>query len=80
LKKIEVNRKERVYGMIEGSMLQMEQGWQETKVGRVFKAELLENSDPLKWEIGVSEYIANPGHCSEFIGECSLNCVSKGNY
>jgi hypothetical protein len=45
----------------------MEQGWQETKVGRVFKAELLENSDPLKWEIGVSEYIANPGHCSEFI-------------
>ena len=48
-------------------MLQMEQGWQETKVGRVFKAEMVEKSDPLKWEIGVSEYVANRGHCSEFI-------------
>lgn len=67
LEVIEKNKKERVYGMIDGSMLQMEQGWQETKVGRVFKAELIENSDPLKWEIGVSEYVANRGHCSEFI-------------
>ena len=67
LEKVETNKKERVYGMVDGSMLQMEQGWQETKVGRVFKAELVENSDPLKWEIGVSEYVANRGHCSEFI-------------
>ncbi len=67
LEKVETNKKELVYGMVDGSMLQMEQGWQETKVGRVFKAELVENSDPFKWEIGVSEYVANRGHCSEFI-------------
>jgi hypothetical protein len=67
LKDVESNKKERVYGMIDGSMLQMEHGWQETKVGRVFKGELLENSDPLKWEIGVCEYVAHRGHCNEFI-------------
>lgn len=67
LERIETDKKERVYGMVDGSMLQMDQGWQETKVGRVFKAELVENSNPLKWKIGVSEYVANRGHCSKFI-------------
>ncbi len=67
LEKIEANKKERVYGMVDGSMLQMEQGWQEAKVGRVFKAEIIENSDPFKWEINPSEYVANRGHCSVFI-------------
>ena len=69
LNQIEIDKKERVYGMVDGSMLQMEEGWQETKVGRVFKAELVENSDPLKWEIGISEYVANRGHCHEFINK-----------
>jgi Transposase len=67
LNQIEIDKKECVYGMIDGSMLQMDQGWQETKVGRVFKAELVKNRAPLRWEIGVSEYVANRGHCSEFI-------------
>ena len=67
LEEILNNKQERVYGMVDGSMLQMEDGWQETKVGRVFKAEIVENSAPLKWEIGASEYVANRGHCSEFI-------------
>lgn len=67
LEKVETNKKELVYGMVDGSMLQMEQGWQETKVGRVFKAEIIEDSNPLKWKIETSEYVANRGHCSEFI-------------
>lgn len=69
LKKVESSKKERVYGMVDGSMLQMEKGWQETKVGRVFKADLIANSDPLKWDLGVSEYVAYRGHCSEFIAK-----------
>jgi len=67
LDRIQNDKQERVYGMVDGSMLQMTEGWQETKVGRVFKAEIVKKSDPLKREIETSEYVANRGHCSEFI-------------
>jgi hypothetical protein len=33
-------------------MLSTDEEWQECKVGRVFKAEMIEDSDPYKWEMG----------------------------
>lgn len=41
-------------------------GWQETKVGRVFKATPLEGSSPAKWQLARSEYVAQRGHYREF--------------
>ena len=67
LKLIEDTAKERVYGMVDGSMLLTHEGWQESKVGRVFKAEVIEKSEPLKWDIEQSEYVAHRGHYSQFI-------------
>jgi hypothetical protein len=67
LAKIEENKRERVYGMVDGSMLQLDGGWQETKLGRVFKADMLENRDSFEWEMGKSEYVAHRGHCGEFM-------------
>ena len=66
LKVIENEREEYVYGMIDGSMLPTDEGWQECKVGRVFKAEMIENSAPYKWEMGQSDYVACRGHYSLF--------------
>lgn len=69
---IENNSKELIYGMIDGSMLPTDQGWQETKVGRVFKANLIEGSEPYKWAMGKSEYVAYRGHCSNFTNKFEL--------
>ena len=66
---IENKGEECVYGMVDGSMLPTDEGWQECKVGRVFKADMIENSDPYKpykWEMGQSDYVACRGHYSLF--------------
>lgn len=71
-----------VYGMVDGSMLATDQGWQETKVGRVFALEPLQvsslhTSQPAqvaqatdkqesKPELGPSEYVALRGNYEEF--------------
>lgn len=55
-----------IYGMVDGSMLQMDEGWQETKVGRVFKADLVVDSQPPKWQSHHSEYVAHRGYYEEF--------------
>lgn len=54
-----------VYGMVDGSMLFTDGGWQETKLGRVFAAQAGPNSSkrPL---IESSEYVAHRGHYSDF--------------
>lgn len=66
LLKIENKCQKQVYGMIDGSMLPTDEGWQETKVGRVFEADLIAHSQPFKWEMGKSEYVAHRGHYIEF--------------
>lgn len=65
---IENDPRQRVYGMVDGSMLQMEDGWQETKVGRVFQADTKEKEIDysLHWDIQASEYVAHRGHYSGF--------------
>lgn len=60
-----------VYGMVDGSMLPTEQGWQETKVGRVFMAQPLaaqpaEKQKEPDWQVGPSEYVALRGNYEEF--------------
>lgn len=67
LQKIENSSQQGVYGMVDGSMLLTQKGWQESKVGRVFTADVIENSHPLKWNIERSEYVACRGHYREFI-------------
>jgi hypothetical protein len=60
------NEAETVYGMVDGSMLPMHDGWQETKVGRVFKATLKAGDEPRRYEIRHSEYAARRGHWRGF--------------
>lgn len=54
-----------VYGMVDGSMLFTDLGWQETKLGRVFVAQSPEKTclgDPIE----SSEYVAHRGHYGGF--------------
>jgi hypothetical protein len=55
-----------VYGMVDGSMLLTDAGWQETKVGRVFQAKSCSDTDDVKWTMGASQYVAHRGHYRHF--------------
>lgn len=66
LARVASNKEQTVYGMVDGSMLLTHEGWQETKVGRVFKATAVKESKATKWQINLSEYVAQRGHYSEF--------------
>jgi hypothetical protein len=73
LEATENSGRERVYGMVDGSMLFTDEGWQECKVGRVFKADLKAAglkaaglADTLQWDMGPSEYVAHKGRWREF--------------
>jgi hypothetical protein len=70
LQELQSSPQEQVYGMIDGSMLFTDQGWQESKVGRVFQA--LPKADLTKareWEIKHSQYVAKRGHYEAFTKE-----------
>jgi hypothetical protein len=64
LAKLETDSQELIYGMVDGSMLFTDDGWQESKVGRVFKA--VPRQPKVKkhhsWDITDSEYVAKRGH------------------
>ena len=69
LEEVEKSGQERVYGMVDGSMLFTDEGWQECKVGRVFKADVKEGDAKegrISWQMGQSEYVAHKGHWREF--------------
>lgn len=57
-----------VYGMVDGSFLLTKDGWQETKVGRVFGAYPYSEvaTKALGWTMGDSEYVAHRGHYRGF--------------
>ena len=57
-----------VYGMVDGSMLLTHQGWQETKVGRVFAAQAAQpvGHKQASWHLCQSEYVALRGNYEEF--------------
>ena len=55
-----------VYAMVDGSMLQLDGGWQEVKVGRVFTAAQVPDGQGFKWDIGPSSYVAKRGHYTGF--------------
>lgn len=53
-----------LYGMIDGSMLSFDAGWQEVKVGRIFRAnadDTSDNAQPMSWEKSSSTYVAQRG-------------------
>ncbi len=54
-----------IYGMVDGSMLFTDLGWQETKVGRVFVAQPQPDGS-LKAQTQTSEYVAHRGHYGGF--------------
>lgn len=64
--KYEQNQPEAViYGMVDGSMILTDVGWQETKLGRVFVAQPQKKAG-LRAQIDSSEYVAHRGHYGEF--------------
>lgn len=71
LASLETNPQELIYGMVDGSMLFTDDGWQESKVGRVFKA--VPRQPKAKkhhsWDITRSEYVAKRGHWKFFAKE-----------
>jgi hypothetical protein len=75
------SKQETVYGMVDGSMLLMDNGWQETKVGRVFTAPAIEkaDSDILEWQMGQSEYVAKRGNYHNFTTEFETLLPSESN-
>jgi hypothetical protein len=52
-----------VCGMVDGSMLLTDGGWQETKLGRVFP----QGEEPGQWATDSSEYVAERGHYGGFV-------------
>lgn len=54
-----------IYGMVDGSMVFTDDGWQETKLGRVFGADLTPTTSN-RPAIESSEYVAHRGHYSGF--------------
>jgi hypothetical protein len=70
LRHLQNQEQEQVYGMVDGSMLFTDAGWQESKVGRVFKAEPLENEgNKRSWQLTHSEYVAKRGSYEDFTVE-----------
>ena len=60
--------KQTTYGMLDGSFLLTLEGWQETKVGRVFGAYPYSDiaTRELGWTMDDSEYVAHRGHYLHF--------------
>lgn len=70
LEDLQSQEQEQIYGMVDGSMLFTDAGWQESKVGRVFKAQPFENQgNKRSWHLSHSEYVARRGSYEEFIVE-----------
>lgn len=66
LSETESKESEQVYAMVDGSMLFTDDGWQETKVGRVFQASHYIEKEEHRWKIHTSQYLAKRGYYSEF--------------
>lgn len=71
LASLEADPQELIYGMVDGSMLFTDDGWQESKVGRVFKGVLRQPKAKKhhSWDITNSEYVAKRGHWKLFAKE-----------
>ena len=68
MSEVQAQPEKMLYGMVDGSMLQLDGGWQETKVGRVFEATQNTDSQTLDWTTGVSTYVAKRGPYEGFTG------------
>ncbi len=69
LAEIEEKADESVYAMVDGSMMFMDEGWKEVKVGRVFKATQVVDSEDYKWNMGESNYVAKRGEYQLFTAQ-----------
>lgn len=66
LKEVLSDKKEVVYGLVDGSMIPMKEGWQEVKLGRVFSGRSEWKSGEISWEKGLSEYVGLRGSSEAF--------------
>jgi len=73
---------QRVYASIDGSMIQMDQGWQEVKLGRIFcEDSRIENGTKgegeIRYKLEESFYSGHLGSCNDFIPKFE---ASLGSY
>ncbi len=80
----QLEENQRVYASIDGSMIQMDQGWQEVKLGRVFcESSRVENGTKgegeIRYKLEESSYSAHLGSHSDFIPkfEASLGTYKR---
>ena len=66
LQKAQGMEEEQIYAMVDGSMVFTDDGWQETKVGRIFQARHYVENEEYKWKMGISHYTARRGHYTGF--------------
>ena len=72
---LEVNKDEVVYAQLDGGMIFTDDGWQEVKVGRIFRQSDIKNQSKgtVRQHIVESQYAAHLRHCSDFV-----NVFGKG--
>jgi hypothetical protein len=76
---------ERVYASIDGSMIQMDHGWQEVKLGRIYReGSRQENGSKdengIRYKLSESTYSAHLGACKDFIPKFEANLGTYKNH
>lgn len=66
LEKLLDDTSQTVYGMVDGSMLLYDSGWQESKLGRVFGQSEIKPMCQDRNLLSNSEYVVHRGHCTGF--------------
>ena len=77
-----LDKGERVYASIDGSMIQMDSGWQEVKLGRLFRESVrvengIKGKNKIRYRLNESTYSAHLGAHTDFIPKFE---ASLGNY
>lgn len=67
-----LNNNERVYASIDGSMIQMDRGWQEIKLGRIFREDCrsengIKEQGKIRYKLDESTYSGHLGSNTDFI-------------
>lgn len=75
---------QRVYASMDGSMIQMDQGWQEIKLGRIFREDTrvkngTKEEGKIRYKLKESTYSGHLGPCTDFIPkfEASLGTYKR---
>jgi len=80
-----LNNNERVYASIDGSMIQMDRGWQEIKLGRVFREDCrsengIKEQGKIRYKLDESTYSGNLGSNTDFIPKFEASLGTYKDY